>query len=492
MDAEILSRIQFAVTAGFHYLYPPISIGLGLMLVIMEVSWLRTGKQIYNDMARFWTRIFGLTFAIGVATGIVLEFEFGTNWATYSRFVGDVFGSALAAEGIFAFFLESGFLAILLFGWDRVSKGWHFFATLMVCLGAHFSAIWIVVANSWMQTPAGYHLVWRDTGKPIAEQVPDITLATAEQLQNIRAEIVDFWALVFNPSSMERLSHVLMGAWQAGAFLVISVSAFYLIRNRHTEMAIRSLRMGLGFAVAASLLSLVTGHMSAVGVAENQPAKLAAMEGHWEENAPADLHLIGWVDVKNEKTVGLSLPGMVSWLTYFDAEKPMKGLKAFAKDDRPVIALTFITFHLMIVFGMMLILITLIGVFLAWRGKLAQTKWFLWVLVFSIVLPMVTNQIGWITAEVGRQPWIVYGMLRTSDGLSKSVSGEAVMASLIMFTLIYLLFFFLWLYLLNEKIKQGPAESDQSDAAYSKIRGALPHRESEEKSVASAPGPSAS
>ena len=217
MNVLTLSQIQFTLTASFHYIYPPLSIGLGVMLVLMEALWLATAKPIYHQMARFWTKVFALTFAIGVATGIVMEFEFGTNWATYSRYVGDVFGSALAAEGIFAFFLESGFLAVLLFGWDRVGRKVHFLATCMVCLGAHFSAIWIIAANSWMQTPAGYHIVGEG--------------------MTARAEITDFWAMVFSPSFTDRLFHTLCGGWQAGAFLVVSVSAWYLLKNRHQEFA---------------------------------------------------------------------------------------------------------------------------------------------------------------------------------------------------------------------------------------------------------------
>ena len=267
-------------------------------------------------MARFWTRVFALTFAIGVATGIVLEFEFGTNWATYSRYVGDVFGSALAAEGIFAFFLESGFLAVLLFGWDRVGPKVHFFATCMVCLGAHFSAIWIVVANSWMQTPAGFHIV-------------------GEGLR-ARAEITDFWQMVFNPSSMDRLLHVLCGAWQAGAFLVVSVSAWYLLKKRHEEFARASLRVGLVVGMAASLLQLVSGHSSAVGVAKNQPAKLAAFEGLYETTPHAPLTLFGWVDEKAEAVKGgVAIPGLLSFLVHSDASKPVQGLREFKPEDRP-------------------------------------------------------------------------------------------------------------------------------------------------------------
>jgi cytochrome d ubiquinol oxidase subunit I len=239
----------------------------------MEAMWLKTGHVRYHNMARYWTRIFGLTFAIGVASGIVMEFEFGTNWAAYSRFVGDVFGSALAAEGIFAFFLESGFLAILLFGWNKVGPKLHFFATVMVCLGAHFSAVWIVVANSWMQTPAGFSIEYNGQIMPPGF-VPD-----ADQILNSRAVIHDFWAMVFNPSSMDRLSHTLVGCWQAGAFFVISISAFYLLRGRHKEFAASSLKIGLCVAAVASLLQLATGAKSADGVTKNQPAKLAAMEG---------------------------------------------------------------------------------------------------------------------------------------------------------------------------------------------------------------------
>src|SRR5476651_1050788 len=250
MDVLLLSRLQFAFTIAFHYIYPPLSIGLGMVLVIMEGLWIRTGDKLYHEMARFWTKIFALTFAIGVATGIVMEFEFGTNWATYSRYVGDIFGSALAAEGIFAFFLESGFLALLLFGWDKVGRKLHFFATCMVALGAHFSAVWIVVANSWMQTPAGYHIV-------------------GEGL-HARAEITDFWQVVLNPSMVDRLSHTICGAWQAGAFLVISVSAWYLLKRKHLEFARASLKVGLTVALVASLLQAVTGHTSAQGVATNQ------------------------------------------------------------------------------------------------------------------------------------------------------------------------------------------------------------------------------
>ena len=297
MDVEFLARLQFAVTIMFHYIYPPLSIGLGIILVLIESRYIQTRNPLYQEAAKFWTKVFALTFAIGVATGIVMEFEFGTNWATYSRYVGDVFGSALAAEGVFAFFLESGFLAIMLFGWDKVSTKVHFLSTILVCLGAHFSAIWIVVANSWMQTPAGYHIV-------------------GEGL-NARAEITDFWAMVFNPSSMDRLIHVILGAWLAGAFLVISVSAYYILKGRHLEFARHSMKVALGVACVTVVLQGISGDSSAQKVAIYQPAKLAAFEGLYKTEAGAPLTLLGLPNKEAERLdYAISVPKLLSFLHF--------------------------------------------------------------------------------------------------------------------------------------------------------------------------------
>ena len=441
MDVLLLSRIQFALTSAFHYLYPPLSIGLGIMLVIIEGLWLKNRNPLYHQMARFWTRVFALTFAIGVATGIVLEFEFGTNWATYSRYVGDVFGSALAAEGIFAFFLESGFLAVLLFGWDRVGPKVHFLATCMVCLGAHFSAIWIVVANSWMQTPAGFHIV-------------------GEGLK-ARAEITDFWQMVFNPSSMDRLLHVLCGAWQAGAFLVVSVSAWYLLKKRHEEFARASLRVGLVVGMAASLLQLVSGHGSAAGVAHNQPAKLAAFEGLYKTTPHAPLALFGWVDEKAEAVKeDVSIPGLLSYLVYKDASKPIQGLNEFRPEDRPPVNLSFQFYHTMVAVGFGMIVVAGLGFLYFWHGSLFEQRWLLWLLALSVLGPQIANQAGWFAAEVGRQPWLVYGLLRTPQGLSAVVKADAVLTSIVLFSLVYLLLFAVFLYLLNDKFQHGPDAAD--------------------------------
>lgn len=450
MDPVILARIQFAVTSAFHYLYPPLSIGLGLILVIMEGIYLKTKNPLYKQMTQFWAKVFGLTFAMGVATGIVLEFEFGTNWSTYSRYVGDVFGSALAAEGIFAFFLESGFLAILLFGWDRVKPGVHYFATIMVCLGAIFSAVWIIVANSWMQTPAGFHLV--GTG------------------DNVRAEITDFWALVFNPSSMDRLTHVLMGCWQAGAWLVLSVSAYYLLKKRHQDFAKASIKIALAVALAASFGQLASGHSSALVVSKYQPAKLAAFEGHYPANESADMHLFGWVDEKAERVkYAVTLPNFLSFLVHGDFQKPVTGLKAFVKEDRPPVNLTFQSYHLMVAIGMGLIFLSALGAWFWFRKKLFETKWLLKLFVIAVLGPQIANQMGWMTAEVGRQPWIVYGLLRTSDGVSKVVDSPQILASLTMFTAVYLLLFVLFIFLLDQKIKHGP-ESGLEPAGFHEHR----------------------
>jgi cytochrome bd ubiquinol oxidase subunit I len=442
MDVEILSRLQFAFTIAFHYIYPPLSIGLGIIMVIMEGMYLKTKDKFYENMTKFWVKVFALTFAIGVASGIVMEFEFGTNWASYSRYVGDVFGSALAAEGIFAFFLESGFLAVLVFGWDKVGPKMHFFSTLMVSLGSMFSAVWIVIANSWMQTPAGFHIVGEG--------------------MEARAEITDFWELVFNPSSMERLSHVLSGCWLAGAFLVISIAAYYIIKNRHIRFAVSSIKIALVIAAIASLLQLFTGHQSAVGVSKNQPAKLAAMEAVFDSQEDAPLYLFGWVnEQRQEVNFGIAVPGLLSYLIGFNPKTQIKGLNDFPVDERPPVNIVFQSYHLMVAIGFTLILISFLGVFFWWKGTLFKQKWLLWIFVFSVLLPQIANQVGWITAEVGRQPWIVYGLMRTSEGLSKAVEAGQVWFSLILFTIIYLFLFLLFLYLLNEKIKHGPDDPDR-------------------------------
>ena len=442
-DPVFLSRLQFALTIMFHYLFPPLSIGLGLALVIMEGIWLKTGNDLYHRLAKFWTRIFGIIFSLGVATGIVMEFQFGTNWATYSRYVGDIFGSALAAEGIFAFFLESGFLALLLFGWDKVGKKMHFFATLMVCLGAHFSAIWIIVANSWMQTPDGYKIV--------------------ETVLGPRAEMVNFYDVVLNPSTISRLTHAIAGCWLGGATLVMSVSAWYLLKNRFRPFGEKGLKIGLAVAIIGCIAMIGTGDDSARGVAKNQPAKFAAMEGIFETTKDAPLHLGGIIHGPNNEFTGISFPGMLSLLTYGDRNAEVKGITDFPEDERPPVFPVFYSFHIMIIVAGFLTLLCLLGGIGWWKGWAFKAKWFLWACVFSVLAPQIANQVGWAVAELGRQPWIVYGMLRTKDAVSPTLTAGEGIASLVMFGIIYILLFALFIYQMTHKIHNGPDAANSHD-----------------------------
>ncbi|NBC10520.1 MAG: cytochrome ubiquinol oxidase subunit I [Planctomycetes bacterium] len=477
-DVVLLSRIQFALTIMFHYLFPPLTIGMGIVMVYLEAMSYFTGKAIYAKAVNFWVKIFVLNFAIGVATGIVMEFEFGTNWATYSRFVGDVFGSALAAEGIFAFFLESGFLAVVAFGRGRVKPGFYLFSVLMVALGSIFSSVWIVVANSWQQTPAGHHIVpiMRD-GQPWV--VEGVTM--------MRAEITDFWAMVFNPSSMHRLIHVLLGCFITGAFFVMSISAYYVLRRRHLAFARRSFTGALVLATVCSLAIAFSGHLQAQNVYQTQPAKLATFEGHYQ-TGPGDLTLFGIPNpAEGRVDHAVAIPGGLSFLVHddFSFSEPVVGLDKFAEEDRPPTWIPFITWRLMVGLGTFHIALTLLACFFWWRGTLFDKRWLMAVFVVAFLGAVVANQAGWIAAEVGRQPWIVHPPiawhddgsivtgadgkvdydetlgLRTTDGVSKAIASEQVLGSIIMFGLIYGLLFVVWVVVLNHKIHDGPEEIDE-------------------------------
>ncbi len=440
MDILFLSRLQFALTIMFHYLFPPLTIGLGALMVVMEGMFLKTKDPQYEAMAKFWTRIFAINFALGVATGIVMEFQFGTNWANYSRFVGDVFGSALAAEGIFAFFLESGFLAVLVFGWDKVSPRMHFFSTVMVFLGSIFSSVWITVANSWQQTPAGFHLV----GEGMA----------------VRAEITDFWTMVFNPSSVDRLVHVWLGAFSMGGFFVLSVTAYYILKGRHMDISKKAFILALLLATGSSWAQLISGHHQARVVARHQPAKMAALEGHFKTgDGGAPLFLVGHPDSETETTRGIAVPGLLSFLIHGNYKTPVTGLDQFPVADRPPVAITFHSYHIMVGLGFFMIGLTALAWWLRWRGRLFENRTVLWIFVFAVLAPLLANQLGWVAAEVGRQPWIVYGLLRTSDALSPVVQSHQVLGSIIMFGIIYLLLFAVWFVVTDHKIKQGPEET---------------------------------
>lgn len=446
MDVLTLSRIQFSINSCFHYLYPPLSIGIGLMLVIMEGWYLKTKSLKYKEMTNFWIKIFALTFALGVATGLVQTFAFGTNWARYSRYVGDVFGSALAAEGIFAFFLESGFLGILLFGWDRIGPKLHYFANICVCLGAHFSAVWIVVANSWMQTPAGHRIVESTLGP--------------------RAEIANFWEMFFNPSAMTRLGHVLFGCWITGAFFVISVAAFYLLKKKHQAIARSMMRIGLWFAVISLILQFFSGDTSARIIAKFQPAKLAAFEGVYKTEPSTPISVIGWVDAKKEQVHSIKIPGLLSFLTYRNFTTPVTGLDRIPKNEWPNVPFCFQMYHIMVFSWAIMFIIAIFGIYYWWRNKLEQKRGLLWAMVFAVVLPHIAQQCGWIATEIGRQPWIVYGLLKTTDGVSTNIHSGQVVGSIIMFISVYVLLFALFLFLLDKKIRQGPESLEEKPGAF--------------------------
>jgi cytochrome d ubiquinol oxidase subunit I len=435
MDVAWLARVQFAITICFHFLFPPITIGLALLIALVETARWRTGADLYERLADFWLKPFALTFVVGVASGIVMEFQFGTNWATYSRFVGDVFGAPLAAEGVFAFFLESGFVGLLVLGRRRISSGLRCFAAWMVCLGSSLSAFWILVANSWMQTPAGFDIV------------------------DGRARLTDFWAAVFNPSTLPRVAHTLASCWAMGGFVMAGVGAWYFLRGRPSDVARASLRLGVVASSVAVALVFATGDRHARQVAHTQPAKFAAMEGLYSTEPGAPLILFALPPTQEGPRRGpeLVVTQFTSLLAFGNFQAPVKGLREFPRDQWPPVAPTFLSFHNMVILGNLMALVSLSGLVLLWRGTIEGTRWWLRLMVLVVPAPMIAIQLGWATAEVGRQPWIVYGLLRTNEAVSRVVPAAHVLFSIVLFSLIYALLGGAWLYLLKKEIVHGPA-----------------------------------
>ena len=443
MDAVLLARLQFAMTVAFHFIFPAITIGLGLFIAIVETMRWRTQRELYDRIALFFTRIFALTFAVGVATGIVMEFQFGTNWSRYSAFVGDIFGSPLAAEGVFAFFLESSFLGILLFGRDRVSSTVRWLAAVLVAVGATLSAFWIIVADSWMQTPAGYEVV------------------------NSKAVLTDFWAAVFNPSTLPRYIHTVTAAWTVGAFIVVGIAAWYLLRGRHAAVARTSLRIGLVIAVVGSILMFVTGDTSSRQVATTQQAKFAAMQGIYTTTAGAPLVIFSLPPAQNPADAvsgpELVITKMLSLLAFGNVEAAVQGLEEFPPSEWPPVAATFLSYHNMVVLGTIMLLVMLGGLYLWWRKRIDTSRRWLWLAVIASPVPLLAVQLGWMTAEVGRQPWIVYGLMRTADGTSPVVTAPEILGSIIVLGLLYLVLGALWLFLLRRVIVAGPAPDPETE-----------------------------
>ncbi len=441
MDVVWLARVQFALTVMFHFLFPPISIGLAFLLAGLETARWRTGKDLYRRLSDFWLKVLAITFVVGVASGIVMEFQFGTNWASYSRFVGDIFGAPLAAEGVFAFFLESGFIGLLVFGRKRISSTTRWLASVLVALGTALSAFWILVANSWMQTPAGYRLV------------------------EGRAELVDFWAAVFNPSTLPRFAHTMASSFACGAFLMTGVAAWHLLKGRDDEAIRSTLRVGTVAALVTTLLVVFTGDRHAKQVAHTQEAKFAAMEGLYSTTLGAPMILFSLPPTQDGPREGpeLSVTRLTSFLAFGNFRAPVKGLSAFPREDWPPVAVTFLSFHNMVVVGNAMLLLGLVGTFLVWRGTAERARWWLRAMMWGAPLPTIAIQLGWAAAEVGRQPWIVSGVLRTRDAVSRVVTAPELLFSIALFSVVYLLLGGLWLFLMREQIVRGPEAAAPPD-----------------------------
>ena len=425
------------------------SLGVGLVLIIFGVKSVQTKDPKWRQLSMFWVRIYGLIFSIGIATGIVQEFEFGTNWADYSRFVGNIFGSLLAAEGIFAFMLEGGFLGLMLFGGSKLGSKMWLFATTMVVAGATLSATWIVMANSWMQTPQGYEI--KDVG------------------YGDQAFMTSFREVVFTPSFGPRILHVIAACWIVGTSLVISVAAYYLLKKRHVELAKTMIRVALPiFTVLAVLQVVLFGANQAIEVTNQQPEKLAAMEGLYKSTTCAPMYIIGWTDPDNETTTGISIPCLLSFLSYQDPQAEVTGLEAFPKDEWANASLVFQVYHLMIDLGMLFIAIGGLACILwIWKRKLWDQRWMLWILVSSIVLTQIATLSGWWTAEFGRQPWVVWQVLKTAGAESPNVTFSQVVFSIGMFVVLYAIVFTMFISLLNRMIQQGPPEPEEEGASES-------------------------
>lgn len=432
-DPSVLARLQFAMTVFFHFLFVPLSIGLGLVMAIVQTKAYRSGDPADEAAAQFWVRIFTATFAVGVATGITMEFAFGTNWAEYSRFVGDIFGAPLAAEALLAFFLESSFLGVLIFGKKKVSRRFYLVSSWLVWFGSALSALWILIANSWMQTPAGYHV------------------------ENGRAVLDNFWAAAFNPSTVARYLHTVNSLLILGAFIAIAIGAYHLLKG-NKDFGKKTLRVGSVLALVTLITMLPTAHTSAVVVAENQPEKLAALEGQWETGI-ADMSLVGWVDEENHVTFSLKvpIPGMTGILATGDANTVYQGIDDFGTENVAPVQITFQAYHLMVaLYGVMIIM--LIVALLAGRKGREPRRGALKLLLIGWVFPFLAINAGWVVAEVGRQPWIVWHELRTEDAISKAVSVPELWTTIIIFLALYLVILIVYLTVILRMIRKGPKE----------------------------------
>jgi cytochrome d ubiquinol oxidase subunit I len=435
LDAVLLARLQFAFTISFHIVFPAFTIGLAAFVATLEILWLRTGKDHFARLARFWTKIFAVAFAMGVVSGILMSYQFGTNWSRFSEIVGNVVSPLIGYEVLTAFFLEATFLGILLFGWHRVPRWLHVTSAILVAVGTSLSAFWILAANSWMHTPTG-HAIEKGIAYP-----------------------VDWWLVIFNPSFLYRLLHMLTACYLTTSLVVLAVGARYLVANRFHEEARTMMRMGLGMVAILAPLQLLIGDLHGLNTAKHQPAKIAAMEAHWDGSHPASLVLFAWPDAKNERNVAeISIPNLASLIVTHDLRGTFKGLKDFPRDERPPIAPVFYAFRVMVGIGALMIAIGFVGAWLWKRGRLFTTGWYLRPLVHTWPLGFVALLSGWIVTEVGRQPWLVSGILRTADAVSP-VEAEAVALSFVLIIVTYSIVFSVGVWYINKLMRKGPVQA---------------------------------
>ncbi|MGH9743712.1 MAG: cytochrome ubiquinol oxidase subunit I [Candidatus Acidiferrum sp.] len=440
-EALNIHRLQFAFTITFHYIFPQLTMGLALLLVYLKTKALRTGDEHYNCAARFWAKIFGINFALGVITGIPMEFQFGTNWAAFSRTAGGVIGQTLAMEGVFSFFLESSFLGLFLFGEKKLGRVGHWWAAFLVWLGSWLSGFFIVATDAWMQHPVAYRMG-----------------------TNGRIELASFWGLILNKWAFWQYAHTMLGAVQTGCFVMAAVGALYLLTSRHERYGRTFVKAGVLVGLIAAILQLFpTGDQQGKMVTEEQPGTLAAMEGLFETQAGAPLAILGQPDVQNRRLDNpLVVPQMLSFLTYKKWSSNVRGLADFPQDEWPdQIALLYYSYHVMVGLGTIFIAVMMVAAFLYFRGKLFTSKWMLWILMISVPLPYIANTAGWMTAELGRQPWLIYGIMRTAQGVSPRVGAGNVMFTLIGFMGMYAVLTILWLFLIYREVEEGPGPDDE-------------------------------